>query len=220
MTDEGATTFDPIRASVPLSDPRAAKDQLLRGWKPLEGQFGLPSGGDALERLATHDLLVHDAVKRDDGSAPRVNPESPEDRRARQAEFAARAAEQSGVVVAHQAPRFAIVPVLDLPPHLVSPRWPYALGRLARILEGATPTFTADGAIDWRATTATCGHPRLAYAYMDLRMYFDFRLVPQTQRHNPFWGMSARDAGLKFQAEVENICDRSTGTMHQWWVPK
>lgn len=217
---EDATTFAPIPESRPLKDPRAAKDQLLRGWSALKGTMGLPSDGEALERLAIHDLTIHDAVKRDDPAPMPLNPESPEDRAARQAEFARTQAEERGAIITHAPRGPQLIPILDLPPHLVSARWPFALGRLKRILEGATPAFTADGNIDWRATCSTCGDPKRAYEYMELKSWFDFRLVPQTRRHNPFHGMSSRDAGLKFQAEVENLCDRSSGRLGPWWVPK
>lgn len=218
----GVTEFAPIPEARPIADPHVAKDQLLRGWKAIEGQFGLPVGGDQLERLATHDLTVYDAVRRDDGPPMPVNPETPDERRARHDEFAAKAAEEHRATVLHAPPkRPALVPALDLPPHLVSPRWPFALGRLRRILEGATPTINpVDCSIDWRATCSTCGDPRRAYEYMELKSNFDFRTVPQTERHNPFWGLSALDAGLKFQSEVERLCDRSTGKLGQWWVPK
>lgn len=218
--NEDATTFAPIPESRPLKDPRAAKDQLLRGWSALKGTMGLPSSGADLERLAVHDLRVHDAVKRDDPAPLPAAVESAEERAARQKAFAAEQAATTGAVITHAPRGPQLVPVLDLPPHLVSSRWPFALGRLKRILEGASPAFAADGSIDWRATCSTCGDPKRAYEYMDLKSWFDFRLTPQTRRHNPFFGMSSRDAGLKFQAEVENLCDRSSGRLGPWWVPK
>jgi len=36
--------------------------------------------------------------------------------------------------------------------------------------------------------------------------------------HNPFRGLSDKDAARMFMRRVYDICDRSTGVLGHWWV--
>lgn len=216
-------TWAPVKALKPLETAQQLKDATVRDYTRNAGRPGMPADSAAIERLAVADLTLAERVMSEDPPAPR-KPEPASRKADRHDQVQAEASKVGARIVrdenAARPHTQQITPILDLPAHMISPRWPFALGRLRRVLAGAQPQFNADGTTNWPATLATCEDPKRALEYMQLRCYFDFRHVPQTRRHNPFWGMSNRDAALKFQAEVENICDRSAARLGNWWVPK
>ena len=182
---------------------------------------GMPADAAGIERLAKDDLRLADAYKRDtaEGMAP-----TEAQRAAAKAASQAAAAEQAkadGVEITKGKAR-ELGPQFDLPAEYgTSDRWRLAKGRLARIISGAgMPSRRVDGSFDFAAMTATCEIPALAYRYLCAWFNFDLRYLPQTARHNPFYGMSSRDASLKLAREVEDICDASSGRLGPWQVPK
>ncbi len=211
---------------VRITDPHVLKARMLEDYTSKAGTFGLPSDPLALERLVLLDLTLADNFTREEGP-PVLGPAPTEDDRAKkraaaQAQLAEDSDGTSKILAAQDHPR-EWGPTLNLPPSVgLSERWMLAKGRLDRIMDGAGEIRRyPDGSYDFRAMTATCGVPGLAYEFLALWFSFDLRDAVQTRRHNPFWDMSHRDASLKFVRLVEDICDRSSGTsMGPWFVPK
>ena len=93
-------------------------------------------------------------------------------------------------------------------PHQVGPRWPYAVMRIARILEGCARSSNLEHAVDGAE------YKVLAREYLELYAFYLMRSKPAPSRgridHNPFRNMSDYDAFRCFVAKVEAICDKST----------
>lgn len=114
--------------------------------------------------------------------------------------------------------------VLDTDPSAKNHPWwyAYACARIARILEGARPSwgaFSRDAALESACKTA--GHPKCARMFMEIYSYFVTRGRPAPllkTDHNPFRGLSDRDAWAKWYALIEKICDASTGKLGTWRV--
>lgn len=105
--------------------------------------------------------------------------------------------------------------VLHANPYKVSPRWPYAVMRIKRILEGAAKVSSIEGAV------RGAEHAKLAQEYVEAWTYYMTRSKPPPLKgadHNPFRFMSDVDAAKKFMRLVEDICDRSTGRLGAWYV--
>ena len=93
-------------------------------------------------------------------------------------------------------------------PHQVGPRWPYAVMRIARILEGCARSSNLEHAVD------SAEYKVLAKEYLELYAFYLMRSKPPPPNgridHNPFRHMSDYDAFRCFVAKVESICDKST----------
>jgi hypothetical protein len=113
---------------------------------------------------------------------------------------------------------------LDTDPSAKNHPWwyAYACARIGRILEGSMPTrgaFSRDSALESACKTAA--HPKCARLFMETYSYFMTRHRPAPllkTDHNPFRGLSDRDAWGKWYALVEKICDASTGKLGSWRV--
>lgn len=98
----------------------------------------------------------------------------------------------------------------------------HACARIARILEGAQPSFGAfsrSAAIE--SAIKSAAHPKCAKRYMETWSYFMTRARPAPivgTDHNPFRGLSDRDAYAKWYVLVEAICEASTGKLGPWRV--
>jgi hypothetical protein len=222
VTDD-SITVDVGPAPIPCSSPLELKARMMEDYTSKAGTFGLPKEPSEIERLVLHDLRLADAFRRDEGPVPERVAPSAEDIAKRRLAAQVAVAEQTGgngALVMGAAPT-EWGPTLDLPPSIaMSERWSLAKGRLVRIMDGASEPVRRGGAYDFRAMTATCGYPAGAYAFLSLWFSFDLRGAVQTRRHNPFYGLSHRDASLKFVRLVEDICDQSTGTsMGSWFTP-
>lgn len=136
----------------------------------------------------------------------------------------AKAAAESGLEVQRGQRSKFVDRVMDTDPSAKNHPWwyAYACARVGRILEGAKPswgTFTGSAALE--SACASAAHPRCARMFMEMYSYFMTRhravnlLKPD---HNPFRGLSDRDAWAKWYTVVENICDRSTGKLGTWRV--
>jgi hypothetical protein len=170
------------------------------------------------------DLGLSDAYEREEGPHVPAPVESAADRAERQKVDRDSIEHQTGMRVVDQARPGGFVPALDLPPEIEqSEKWALARGRLARICEGAalTPTRHPDGSLNFRGMTSTCNYPAGAYDLLSHWFSFDLRYAWQTRKHNPFYGMSKRDASLKFVRLAMDVCDRSSSTsMGSWFTPK
>jgi hypothetical protein len=198
---------------------------MLEDYTSKAGTFGLPSDPQAIERLVLHDLAIHEAFQREEGSSKKGPAPTQEDFAASRAKAAAAVAESTqgrgSLDVGHAPTEWG--PTLDLPVSVGgSERWMLAKGRIRRVMEGASaPVRHPDGSYDFRSMTATCGYPIGAYEFLANWFSFDLRGLVQTRKHNPFFGLSHRDASLKFVRLTEDICDRSASTsMGPWFVPK
>lgn len=227
MTDEAIdyslppAEMPPVKPLRPITDPLELRDRTIRDYTRNMGAPGMPSTAAGIEALAKADLRLADAYKRDtaEGMAP-----TPEARAAAKAQAREAAAEQARSLGAEitRGPTRELGPQVDLPPEYgLSERWMLAKGRMARIMSGAgMPKRHPDGSFDFVSMTATCEIPHLAYRYLAAWFNFDLRHMPQTARHNPFYGMSPRDASMRLAREVEDICDASSGRLGPWFVPK
>jgi hypothetical protein len=222
--NDDSITIDVGPAPVPCSSPHELKARMLEDYTRKAGTFGLPSEPAAIERLVLHDLRLADAFHRDEGPLPEKAAPSADDIAKRRAAAQAAVAEQTkgqGALTVGAAPT-DWGPTLDLPASVgLSERWMLAKGRIRRVMEGASPPIKhPDGSYDFKSMTATCGYPDGAFEFLALWFSFDLRGLVQTRRHNPFFGLSHREASLKFVRLTEDICDRSTGTsMGSWFTP-
>lgn len=224
MIDD-SITVDVGPAPVPCASPQELKARMLEDYTRKAGTFGLPSDSTEIERLVLSDLRLADAFRRDEGPAPERQAPSADDiaksRAAAQARLAEKTKGQGSLSVGQQATDWG--PTLNLPASVgASERWMLAKGRMRRVMDGASPPLRhPDGTYDFKSMTATCGYPAGAFAFLSLWFSFDLRGLVQTRRHNPFFGLSHRDASLKFVRMTEDICDASTGTsMGPWFTPK
>lgn len=214
-------------APVPCKTPHELKDRMLADYHGKAGAFGMPTDPGEIERLVTRDLNLVAGFHRDEHlrpsekSADEVSEEKRKKREIAQTTIAEKTEGAVKILPPSAKPR-EWGPMLDLPPEVaLSERWALAKGRLVRVMDGAgEPTRHADGTYDLLAMTRTCGFPEGAADFLSVWLSFDFRAVWQTRKHNPFYGMSHRDASLKFVRLVEDICDRSTCRFGSWFTPK
>lgn len=114
--------------------------------------------------------------------------------------------------------------VLDWKPTAKRHPWWYAhaCARVARILEGAKPSwgaFSRDAAVE--SACASAAHPKCARWYMETWAYFMTRHRPASllkTDHNPFRGLSDSEAYARWYTLIERICEASTGKLGPWRV--
>lgn len=97
--------------------------------------------------------------------------------------------------------------VLHANPTLISHRWPYAVMRIKRILEGVARSSSLEAAI------GQAEYKTLAKEYVELYAFYLTRTRPPPRKgsdHNPFRNLSDLDASRMFVRKVEDLCDRST----------
>lgn len=214
-----APALPPMR---PITDPRVLRDRTVADYMRNMGAPGMPATPDGIEALAVADLNLSDAFRRDEPAPLPRKPMDPAEAQARADEAVAAKVRETGAEVT-RAPR-DLGPQFDLPPEYgASERWQAAKYRLAMIMRGASPPIRRpDGSFDFRSMTATCEAPALAYKFLCHWFDHDLRYVAQTQRHNPYFGLSNRDASLKLARLVEDLCDQSTGIpgLGAWRVEK
>jgi hypothetical protein len=103
--------------------------------------------------------------------------------------------------------------VLHRNPMQTSARWGAAVARIGRIIEGASGSTLA-------AAAANAKIPELAKRWVEVYGYYMTRAMPPPATrvdHNPFRGLSDRDAARAFMRAVEDICDASTGVLGAWY---
>ena len=205
MSDAGYT----VRALTPITDPRELRDATVRDYVRAVERSGQPVDLDAIYKLAIRHLEIVDAYNRgDDLTRPKKRPAPKYRRLIANAEHPARSAPVATVPASGQRDRN----ILHANPFQVSARWPYAMGRIRRIVAGARAASTLAGG----TSTAEC--PDLALRF--LRLYAAYMTRHRESRHNPFRGLTERDAARAFVRGVEDICDASSSKLGSWWVPK
>lgn len=106
--------------------------------------------------------------------------------------------------------------ILYANPMRISKRWPYAVMRIKRILEGAHRTSNIEHAVKESEYSA------LAKEYMETWMFYMTRNRPAPPRgrrdHNPYRNLSDTDAARMFVRRVEDVCDKSCRQLGGWWV--
>lgn len=195
--------------------PTELREITVRDYLRDAERRGAPMTHAEAQRRALVDCQIHDAVIREE--RPRAPaPPDPAKAEAKAGELDRQAA-ALGAEVDHGQLKTRRAPLAALHKrHRVDSRAAFAKGRIRRILEGASMSSDLRVA----CSTATC--PDLALEVLRLYANLFTRGVPRRpgDEQNPFFGMSDRDASRMAQAILENICDRSSGRLGPWWVPK
>lgn len=223
---DDSVTIDVGPAPVPCSSPHELKARMLEDYTNRAGLPGMPREPEAIERLVLHDLALADAFNREEGPQRKGPVPTQADYAAKRAKASAAVAEQTdgkGSLHVGGAPT-EWGPTLDLPPEIEnSEKWLLAKGRIARVMQGASPNVRRfpDGTLDLKGMTKDANYPAGAERYLSNWIDMDFRYAWITREYNRYYGMSHRDASLKFVADTMAICDSSTGTsMGTWFTPK
>ena len=208
VDDDGSVTVH-VPKPRPVTDPLQLKAIVMREYREKARLAGRTVSEQALERFAVQELNLVDAFGR--WSRPQVKKEPDPARKERgRARTKKRAAEQ-GLRVVERPGSYDVHSALDVKGAIDS-QMQAAIARIGRILEndGGTHVSDFDKAI---AATAV---PKLAREF--LRLLFGYQLRGRQSKHNPFCGLSDRDASRKFLRGILDICDRSTGVMGHWWT--
>ncbi len=174
------------------------------------------AGGDVLmsdvERIVQADLQIYDAFERERRAAPPPSRAVPDERE----DVAARVARERGMTMVRTSQdrwQDSSDAVLDRDPRQVSAKFPAMMARIKRIV-------APRGDVSQRSLTKTLEEltsPKLAREFLNL--FLCYRSPTMRVRGNPFLEVdSARDRARIFLRKVEDICDRSTGSMGPWWV--
>lgn len=193
---------------VPVSSPQELRERTVRDYARNAERAGIAVPTRALELLAVADCEMVDAYSKGIDRSPTL-PKKPKAKPA-----TVTVAPADGLTFVDVMPEAARRgrDVYYVPPVKVSARWPFAMGRMKRILAGATKNRDPIKAV------ATCEMPVLALA--TLRLHFNYLQRGRNSRHNPFNGMSDADAMRMLVRSIEDICDQSSSKLGAWWVPK
>ncbi len=194
---------------------RALRDRTIRDYRRTAERAGQVVDAREIERLAIHDCQVYDAVMREARPVGEAKPD-PEAEVKREAALDEMAAAE-GVEIDHGQVSYQRAPISRLhTSHVPTSRAAYATARIQRIISGATADRNPVVA------TSTCEIPHLA-----LEVYRLFAQVATRGRKprpgdetNPYHGRSNADVSRMIDRAVEDICDRSSGRLGPWWVPK
>jgi hypothetical protein len=97
---------------------------------------------------------------------------------------------------------------------LVSERWGAANARIMRILEGSSGATLLESVQNSQI-------PHLAREVINVLGYYLSSGAPAPLAgvdHNPFRGLSGKDAARLLMRKFEDICDRSTRELGGWYV--
>lgn len=200
----------------PLETALELKEATVRDYKRAAERAGQVVDMRQIEALAVHDCQVYDGVRREAAPPRQQTPEEKaEIARIRKEQLAQEQAAIGATAVDKKQLRRRRVKQM----HAVSKwndRWSLAKGRVAQICRGISRHS------DIKVATSTCEIPHLAYEIYRIRADFvvRFRKPRPGDEPNPFFGMSDVDAGLLLQRKIEDVCDRSTGKLGPWLVPK
>lgn len=202
-----------------LLTPRQMYERLVQSY-----MFSYAAQGKAVEvrdveRQVTEELQIVDAARRNgeltgggqrDTSPSVIRPD----------ELAAAQAQTGTVLTVDRDPELRGAAhryrpnALHRNPMAVSARWGAAVARIGRILEGAAGGTLVDA-------TKNAQIPALAKKWVEVYGFYMTRARAPAfgvVDHNPFRGMSDRDASRAFMRAVEDICDKSTGVLGSWYV--
>jgi hypothetical protein len=202
-----ASDYRPAKL-VPVTDPIAVREATVRDYVRNAARAGIPVSTSTLEALAVHDCNMADAYLTRGVDLSPVRP-----KRAPQKKVTEVIKPKDDIDLAMKAappPATREAPVSHRDMTAVSARWPFAMGRLKRILAGAT------GHRDPIMVAMSCEVPELALDV--LRLERNYKLRGRDSRHNPFRGLNEIDARRALVRSIEDICDRSTKWLGPWWV--
>lgn len=189
----------------------ALRDVTVRDYTRAAERAGLTVDAAAIERQAVADCETFDAVQREARPVTQGAPDPAAEQH--KADELDRLAAAAGAEIVHDARKMVRkrLATLHATPKPGS-RWSLALGRIARILSGATPST------DKRVLVSTCVDPKLAWEVLRIQAYIVTRHVPPRfgDEINPFYGLSDKDFTRMFRRMIEDVCDRSTGRLGTW----
>lgn len=194
--------------------PQEARERLVAYYMRAFNRAYGAADRAAIERKVIADCELVDRASRD----PTPPQRTPGPRPARPDPVAeALAATNTRLTKAMESPVQRYRPrVLHQNPLLISERWAAACARIARILEGSGGSSSLTGG------AANAQLPALAKRYLEAYAFYLTRYKPPPSKgvdHNPFRGLSDKDAARLFMRLVEDICDASTGSvMGAWYV--
>jgi hypothetical protein len=195
----------------PVTDPRELRDATVRDYRRNAERMGVSLSAADVERLAVADLQIVEWYQAGIDASPKAPPKPRSPR-------APSLVTEPGAPVLQRGERRRDRPDIQYArAWRRGEKWAHAMGRLSRILEGASKHSNI------RVMASTANDPALALEY--LRLFAAWLTRNRVSRHNPFQGapghiLSERDAARKFESLIYDICDRSSRTMGPWWVPK
>jgi len=176
------------------------KDTLVEDYVATARRNGSSASSAAIERLAAHDLTIHEAVQREQRRQPQRT-------RAPKPKGPAVKNVDGGVLWKSAQARPAggdrrrVAAVMGQRP--ANEKQAAAIARLGAILQPRS-WFRPSKEFDYRM-------PQLAKDFV--------QVVRQLESATgDFEGKSARDCRRVFWRKVEDICDKSTGVLGPWWV--
>ena len=190
-----------------LLTPQQLRERLVEFYMATYKRAFGSANRQLLERKVVADLEYVERAKAV-APPPRVTPAAPPPRQAN-------AVAAAGGMSIHQQPGQRYRPgFLHGNPWLISERWAAATARIARILEGSNGS-------ELLKAVSTAGVPRLGKKFLDAYGYYMTRGRPAPIAgvdHNPYRGLSDKDAARLFMRQVEDICDESTRELGGWFV--
>lgn len=201
--------------SARIHSPHELRDKLVAYYERVFKRVYGAADRTAIERKVVADLQYVDAAKR--AAHPR--------RARKRAEPVERASvlervrdpELKGLALKKtEAPEGdAYTSPLYVNPQLVGERWAAAVARVARILRGT------GGSNLYTQAVASAGVPTLALKILETYGFYMNRGTVAPIRgvdHNPYRGLTNRDAFRAFARRIEDICDESNAYFPAWWV--
>lgn len=190
---------------VPLKTPQQVREATVRDYKRNAERAGQSPPVEVLEKLAIADCEMADAYMRGIDLSPAARKRKPVEKTPRIIQPKDEIDAQLKAAPAQRDRPMTYADFLK-----ISTRWPYAMGRMKRILEGAQPNR------DPLKVAASCEVPDLAVKL--LRLQRNWLMRHRDSRHNPFRGLNDRDALRMLVRSIEDICDQSTRRLGPWWV--
>jgi len=203
---------------VPLLTPQQLREATARDYMRQSARLGRELSQAQADRLAVADLeLVANADRAGDLRGVSKDAAPNPARAVQRDRLMSAAQEQTGTRLAKDAPARPVRSrVMDANPFSLGETWARAVARLERILQGAgAATTIGAGALNAEV-------PKLAAKWAEAYAFYLTRTKapPPGVDHNPFRGLSDRDAARKLKAFVEDLCDQSTGSLGAWRTPK
>jgi hypothetical protein len=207
----------------PITDPLVLRDRTIHDYRNNVLRQGGEPDMDVIEELAVKDLQLVDAYYRVD--QPHKKPKKKTAPRGRSNELAQHLQEHDIELEQKpipepekERPPFGL---LDVPAHLVSPRWSAALARIVRIMEprGNVQEAMVKGGIF--AVIKELAYPKLAKLVIENYLAFVLHNMPlYNNKPNPYWGRTQPEAVRIYMRAIEDICDKSTAEpgLRHWWV--
>lgn len=189
--------------------PQEYRAAMTASYRASYDRAGIVASDREVEALVLADLHLVDAARAAGDLNRPPGPDAPIARADRaSADIIAAAERETGTELrtGGETVRFAVT---HGNPMEMSSRWGAAVARIQLILEHAGRGATIGAAVD---------HATRAKEFAETWSHFMTRAgaAPSGRDHNPFRGMSDRDASRAFMRAVEDICDRSTGEFGSW----